>query len=73
MEGLIVDTDTFVIVGAWNREILSQEWVMQNLRRRWKRRFVALLTDVTRCSGCGGLEWGDEYSTSPSLTFLFHL
>lgn len=34
MEGLIVDTDTFVIVGAWNREILSQEWVMQNLRRR---------------------------------------
>ncbi len=55
MEGLIVDTDTFVIVGAWNREILSQEWVMQNLRRRWKRRFVALLTDVTRCSGCGGL------------------
>ena len=46
MEGLIVDTDTFVIVGAWNREILSQEWVMQNLRRRWKRRFVALLTDV---------------------------
>ena len=68
MEGLIVDTDTFVIVGAWNREILSQEWVMQNLRRRWKRRFVALLTDVTRCS-----EWGDEYSTSPSLTFSFHL
>ncbi len=73
MEGLIVDTDTFVIVGAWNREILSQEWVMQNLRRRWKRRFVALLTDVTRCSGCGGLVWGDEYSTSPSLTFSFHL
>lgn len=73
MEGLIVDTDTFVIVGAWNREILSQEWVMQNLRRRWKRRFVALLTDVTRCSGCGGLERGDEYSTSPSLTFSFHL
>jgi len=43
MEGLIVDTDTFVIVGAWNREILSQEWVMQNLRRRWKRRFVVTI------------------------------
>lgn len=31
MEELIVDTDTLVIVGAWNRAILSQEWVMQNL------------------------------------------
>lgn len=31
MEELITDADVLVIVGAWNRAILSQEWVMQNL------------------------------------------
>lgn len=31
MEEIIRDTDTLVIVGAWNRAILSQEWVMHNL------------------------------------------
>ena len=40
MEGLIVDTDTFVIVGAWNREILSQEWVMQNLPANGRQHLV---------------------------------
>lgn len=31
MEELVIDTDTLVIIGAWNRAIFSQDWVMKNL------------------------------------------
>lgn len=31
MEQLITDTDTLVILGAWNHAIFSQDWVMRNL------------------------------------------
>ena len=31
MEEIIRDSDTLVIVGAWNRAILSQDWVINNL------------------------------------------
>lgn len=31
MKELVIDTDTLVIIGAWNRAIFSQDWVMKNL------------------------------------------
>lgn len=31
MEEIVIDTDTLVIIGAWNRAIFSQDWVMKNL------------------------------------------